>query len=216
MSEFLDSLSRQSFIKLEDEEKLYTQVPDEILLFSKDSELNYKLGSKAFLATQGLNRSQQLKGIDDYNLPNRETYKSPESVRADDYTCLFGTRKSWQGTIYANIDGIPTLYRAGKLAIKNKGKSVGIIGFALNISETFLRERTLATRKKTASIYGRNMLTGKQLAVLRVYNQGYSRKTGAEMLNISESTYAWHLNCIREKFGIHTRTEMLTLERYFL
>ncbi len=51
-----------------------------------------------------------------------------------------------------------------------------------------------------------------QLKALQLYNQGYTRRQAAARLCISEHTYAWYLKKIREKFGISSRREMLSLE----
>ncbi len=47
--------------------------------------------------------------------------------------------------------------------------------------------------------------------VLASYNYGLSRKKGAEYLNISEGSYAWHLRYLRSAFSIKARADLRVL-----
>ncbi len=57
-------------------------------------------------------------------------------------------------------------------------------------------------------------LTEKEILALKLYNKGIGRRKAAEILNMSEHTYAWHLKIIRRKFGIKGRQAMMMLEAF--
>jgi DNA-binding CsgD family transcriptional regulator len=61
----------------------------------------------------------------------------------------------------------------------------------------------------------REKITTRQLEILSLYNQGYTRRQASLLLQISESTYAWHLRKIRVRFGVNSRQEMQFLEAMF-
>lgn len=47
---------------------------------------------------------------------------------------------------------------------------------------------------------------------LRLYNQGYTRIEAADLMQVTENTYAWYLKKIRANFGLRTRKELAFLE----
>ncbi len=57
----------------------------------------------------------------------------------------------------------------------------------------------------------RNQISAKQYHALRLYMQDTSYQKAAEILGTKESTYASHLICIQQKFGIKNRAELKDL-----
>ncbi len=59
----------------------------------------------------------------------------------------------------------------------------------------------------------RDKLTGKEISILRLLNEGRRNKEMAEILFVTEGTIKWHLHNIYTKLGVRSRVEAVSLAR---
>ncbi len=217
--QFFNAFLPANSIQLKDVEKLYEKAPEPILMLHKNDKYTLCNSSQSFADLEKIKSPIDLIGYSDFDLTLREAGKSASIYQAEDKACMKGLyeKNHYGGIVYLPDRKLPMLQQIKKIPILSAKKPVGVVVVTLDVTEAFfnVRNTIIAEKINLPNTTPYDRLTSKQLRVLKLYNQGYSRKKGAQMLCMSEHTYAWHLREIREKFNIRTRAEMLMLEQHF-
>jgi DNA-binding CsgD family transcriptional regulator len=200
-------------------DKLYNEVPNDVVLLHKNDKHIYRGASQLFSCLKNKKTPDEIPGLSDYDMPILEVGKTVEMIAQENIAHMLGNaKKHCYNTILHRKSAAPELFILKKIVILANSKPVGVLTAGINVTEKALRSPIAIKYNEQARSYlfsSKEKLSKKEMEALKLYNQGHPRKHAASLMSVAESTYAWYLKEIRQKFNVRTRADMLMLEQHF-
>lgn len=209
---FQERLNRLASVSLHNLDILLEQAPGETCLFWKDDKFRYAGANLAYAKLEEYQSPENLLGKTDYDIPHFMLNHDPLAIKQEDISCMKNSPIINKKGIFIYSGEQSTIGMYSKIPIVSKKKHIGMMCCLVDVTSIVLSPDCQIKPETVVQRTTSFPLTPKEIAVLKLYNQGYPRKLAAHTLHISENTYAWYLKEIRYKFKIRTRSEMLDLE----